>query len=120
MISLDEFKEYLLFIREERNKQDVFCSALETLSPGNYCNCFMFDGYENAMLQLLASHFPCGKENALDCIYNFVYDLRGLDNRSLIVEDQMKCPTYITKDNGECMLYYSADTLYEYLMRYNA
>lgn len=119
MISLEEFKEYLLFVREQRLKQATFIEALETLSPGNYCNCFMFDGYENAVLQLLASHFPKGKENALDCIYNFVYDLNGLDNKSLIVEDKMKCPTCETKDNGERILYYSADTLYEYLTRYN-
>lgn len=119
MISLDEFKEYLLFIREERIKQDTFCSALETLSPGNYCNCFIFEGYENAVLQLLASHFVDGKSTALDCIYNFVYDLNGLENKSLVVEDKMKCPTYEIEGGGECMLYYSADTLYEYLTRYN-
>lgn len=117
MISLDGFKDYLLFIREERLKQETFVEALETLSPGNCCHCYMFDGYEDAVLQLLASHFTA--KDALDCIYNFVYDLNGLDNKSLVVEDKMKCPTYEIDGGGECMLYYSADTLYEYLTRYN-
>lgn len=114
MISLDEFKDYLLFIREHRVKEEALMEALEALCPENHCDCFLYSQYEEKIINLLKEILN-DRNNEIDY---FVYDLNGLENKSLVVEDKMKCPTYELKDGGECMLYYSADTLYEYLTRY--
>lgn len=114
MIELQEFKDYLLFIRDCRVKEEAFMEALENLSPENHCDCYLYSRCEEKIISLLKEIFN-DRNNEIDY---FIYDLNGLENKSLVVEDKMKCPTYGLKDGGECMLYYSADTLYEYLTRY--
>lgn len=111
MLSLKEFKEYLTFIKEQRSKEDTFIKALEILSSDSSCDCFLYSSYEEKIISLLENIF-----NDKNCdISFFIYDLNGLDNKSFIIKDKSKCPT----DMEGNICYYSADTLYEYLTKYN-
>ena len=117
MLELAEFKDYLSYIREARLRQDKFNEVLDELSPGYVNHCFMYDEYEMRVVTLLAKTFNDKKET-LDALLNFVYDLNGLENRSLVIEDTSKCPYEEDEYGCEHLLYFSADTLYEYITRY--
>lgn len=67
IISFDYFKSTLDFIKEQDEKMNNFCNALEQLSPGEYCNCFLYSDYEDRLLTMMtkAMHLNVEKINIL-------------------------------------------------------
>lgn len=73
MISLtkDEFINYMNFIYEQNDKQEQFVKALESLCPGNYCDCWLFNEYTEKYLELLKKLM----NDKNDDILYFLYEL---------------------------------------------
>lgn len=53
LISKEDFICCMNFIKDQDRKQSIFINALETLSPGSYCDCFVFGEYEYEYIKLL-------------------------------------------------------------------
>lgn len=53
IISKEEFIDYITFIEEQAKKQDKFLEALKEMSPGSYCDCFLYNAYEDKLIDLL-------------------------------------------------------------------
>lgn len=101
MISKEQFKKYLMFIKQQQEKEEKFVEALEELSPGTYCDCYIYDEYETMMVAMLRDFFN-DKE---DDISYFIYEAEGLK------EEDINGPT----DKDGNMLYHDIDSLYKYL-----
>ena len=104
MLSKEEFIKTLEFIKDTRVKENKFVEVLETLSPNNYCNCSLYDEYDDKLINVLESMF----EDSYHDISYFIYDCNGLDEKYFDVE---KCPK-----EDEKYLYTSIETLYDYLI----
>ena len=59
LISKKEFVDTLKFIKKQNTKQEKFVTALVDLSPGCYCDCFLYDEYGDKMIQLLETIILC-------------------------------------------------------------
>lgn len=103
MLSKKQFVETINFIKREREKEREFVRMLEKLSPGSYCDCYLYDEYEQKMIELLENMF---EDNMHDISY-FCYDCNGLDKF-----EKKNCPKVNNK-----YLYNSLETLYNYLVK---
>ena len=104
MLTKEEFTNTLKFIKKQSVKQEKFIKALENLSPGCYCDCFLYDEYSDKMIQLLENIF----EDEYEDIYYFLYDSEWL-------YDSKEDKKYPTDKEGKT-LYCSPETLYDYLV----
>lgn len=107
MITRDKFKDLLLFIQDQVKKELTFMNALESLSPGEYVNAFIYDQYEQKVIELLENMFNDKSED----IQYFLYELDAENYDNMIVPDE-KCP----RDKDNKILYNSPETLYDYLV----
>lgn len=106
MISKKYFIEILTFVKNQAKKQEEFIKALESLSPGSYCDCFLFNDYEDHLIDLL--HTILNDKH--DDLYYFLYELDWINRDEL---DKNSFP----KDKKGNILYNSLETLYEYLTK---
>ena len=104
VLSKKEFINTLKFIKDRRNKEERFISALESLSPSTYCDCFIYNEYEEKLINLLEVMF---EDDNHDISY-FIYDLDGLNKLN-----KKHCPKY----GNNKYLYTSIETLYDYLVK---
>ena len=94
-----DFIETLNFIKKQDKKQDKFIDALENLSPGCYCNAFIFSEYEDRLVRILGTIL----NDEHDDIGYFLYEMNW---------DKAKAPT----DKNGKVLYSNAGELYDYLV----
>lgn len=47
----EEFIKRISLIKEYEQKQEQFIKGLEALSPGTYCDCFLYSDYENMIIE---------------------------------------------------------------------
>lgn len=73
-VAFDEFKDTLDFIKQQDEKMNNFCNVLEQLSPGEYCNCFLYDGYENRLLEMLCKAMNLSESKQED-LYYWLYNV---------------------------------------------
>ena len=71
---LEEFKETLDFIKEQDEKMNNFCDALEQLSPGEYCNCFLYSKYEEKLLDMLCKAMRLTEHETATLMW-WIYDM---------------------------------------------
>lgn len=69
IISLEYFKDTLDFIKNQDEKMNNFCNALEQLSPGEYCNCFLYTKYEKRLLEMLCKAMNLSESKQEDLYY---------------------------------------------------
>ena len=106
MLTKKEFKEYLQFIVDRRKKEDNFVDALNQLSKDTYCDCFLYNEYEDKLINLLEIALD---DSAYEISY-FLYDLDAINN-NLEIKNRYGLPEIDGK-----VLYDSVDTLYDYLV----
>lgn len=94
------FIETIAFIYEERTRQDRFCDVLEFLSPGEYCNCFLYNRYEERLINMLVEIMD-DKESDLIRYKMYEFDTWNIYDK----EEQLKETPYL--ENWE--------TLYDFL-----
>lgn len=105
MISKEEFIDYINFIKERREKEEKFINALENLSEDTYCDCYLYNEYEDKLVKLLEITL----EDFSHEISYFLYDCNYLNKF-----DKKRCPKINNK-----YLYTSVETLYDYLIGEN-
>ncbi len=105
MISKEEFVETINFIIEKREQEKTFVRTLEKLSPGCYCDCYLYDEYEQKLIDTLEIML---NDYSHEISY-YCYDCNGLEKL-----DKKHCP----KMHGK-YLYTSLETLYDYLIKEN-
>ena len=96
---------YLLdCIKKPHEVENSLCQALESMSPGNYVDAFVYIEYETELLKTIKEAMNVPEEN--DDIEYFMYDLEfgKLYERDSVLE------------NGEAVDFSSAEALYEYLI----
>jgi len=101
VISENEFVKILEFTKKQRDLEDNFVKALESLSPGTYCDCYLFDAYETELFKLLEAMF----DDKYGDISYFIYDMDYGQNKRM--------PVYVNSDKP---LYTNASELYRYLL----
>ena len=89
--------------KKQESKQEKFISVLEELSPGSYCDCFLFSEYQEQLLKLLEKIFDDKNED----ISYFLYESGWLYD-----SEEKSFP----KDETEVELYTSVESLYDYLV----
>ena len=47
----EDFIKRISLIKEYEQKQEQFVKGLEALSPGTYCDCFLYSDYENMIIE---------------------------------------------------------------------
>ena len=103
MLSKEQFVETINFIKEQGKKEKEFIKTLEKLSPYSHCDCYLYDEYEQKMIDTLEAMF---EDNTHEISY-FCYDCNGLDKL-----EKKNCPKVNNK-----YLYTSLETLYDYLVK---
>jgi len=101
-----EFKETLDFIKEQDNKMNDFCDALEQLSPGEYCNCFLYNKYEEKLLDMMCKAMRLS-ESKIDILMWWLYDM---DWGSRITENSLQ------DEKGNNINLTTIEKLYNYLV----
>ena len=96
---------YLLdFIKKHHELENNLCQALESMSPGNYVDAFVYSEYETELLKTIKEAMNVPEEN--NFIEYFMYDL---EFGELYEHDSVL-------ENGEAVDFSSAEALYEYLI----
>ena len=100
----ERFVYLLNFIKKHHELENSLCQALESMSPGNYVDAFVYIEYETELLKTIKEAMNVPEEN--DDIEYFMYDLEfgKLYKRGSVLE------------NGEAVDFSSAEELYEYLI----
>ena len=108
LISFEEFKETLDFIDDQAEKQNKLCNVLEELSPGCYCDAFIYSEYENRLMEMLFKLMNLNEDKINDLMYWF-YDLEyGVKYDEYVKLNYIK-GKYIE-------IYSSMESLYNYLI----
>lgn len=101
MMTLERFKETINFIRQLEQKTDRFVTALEELSPGEYCNCFLYSEVIDFIWKWLREDM----HDEMDAIGQFLWENEE---------------TYAYDENGnEKLLFNDIDSLYNYIVNLN-
>ena len=95
-LSKEQFIKAIEFIAAQNEKQENFIAALEALSPGTYCDCLLYSGYEEFVVKLLAELL----EDEEECIDYYLYESK-------------ECSIFV--DGEKKILFNSPETLYDYL-----
>ena len=100
----ERFVYLLEFIKKHHELESNLCQALESMSPGNYIDAFVYSEYETELLKTIKEAMNVPEEN--DDIEYFMYDLEfgKLYERDSVLE------------NGKAVDFSSAEALYEYLI----
>lgn len=53
ILSKEMFIKAIDFIKKKDEQEDKFCSVLEELCPGEYCNAFIFSDYREMLLETI-------------------------------------------------------------------
>lgn len=106
MISKKTFVKTLKFIKECREKEEKFISALAGLSQDTYCDVFIYSTYEAQMVSLLAEDL---QDEEGDIEY-FLYEMDYLQEK--LTKVKARAP----KGEDNIPLYDSPETLYNYLV----
>ena len=101
VLSKEQFLRIIDFIKTKDKQEDKFCSVLEELVPGEYCNAFIFYEYRDLVFNLLQTMF----DDQSDLI---VYKMYEFDNFS---EEAKKQQLKLTPELE------SWGTVYDYLVR---
>ena len=102
LLTKEEFKKCFQVISDQNKKQETFIEALETLSPGTYCDCFLYDVYEGEYVYLIKKLM----NDEYDDIDYFLYEL----------PDILKYATEEDKLSNRIPPYRDLDSLYDYLV----
>lgn len=110
MLSKEKFVEYISFIQKQETLQNDLCNVLESLSPGNYCNAFIYAEYSEMFIDAIVhALFPDLKDDLKEYVkedlYFFICDLAfGTVEQPIQIDDKK----YIITNAAE---------LYNYLMK---
>ena len=100
----ERFVYLLEFIKKHHELENSLCQALESMSPGNYVDAFIYSEYETELLKTIKEAMNVPEEN--DDIEYFMYDLEF---------GELYKPGSVL-ENGEAVDFSSAEALYEYLI----
>lgn len=111
MISKEYFVKTLNFLKNKDKLQEKFMSVLEEMSPGSYCDCFIYSEFTDKIIELLETLMDdTGHE-----ISYFLYDAGWLtSNKNDILK---KYQPKSIGDGYERILYTNPETLYDYLVK---
>ena len=101
MVSKELFLKTLQLIKDLEKRQDAFVDSLESLSPGNYCDCFLFSDPINQIIKILGEDL----NDTEDLITYYLYEFADLP------EDTKR--EQIEKYTPECA---SDEAIYDYLV----
>ena len=72
MLNKELFFKTLNTIEKHNTLTDEFCTILEKMSPACYCDAFIYNEYEELVLEHLSQHFDIDE---METIKYFIYDL---------------------------------------------
>lgn len=95
----ERFIETINFIKKLQQKESDFCDALEALSPGEYCNCFLYS-------------------EAVEFIYKWLVEEMNdkYDYISYFLWENETC-TVTNPDGSEETLFTDINSLYDFLTK---
>lgn len=100
MLSKELFIKTVNFIIEQREKESNFIKALEGLSPNSYCDCFLYDMYEDTLVNVLVEAL----NDKTELIPYYLYDFKELSR------EKQKAQIAETPEVA------SLETIYDYLV----
>lgn len=103
MISKSQFIEIIDFIKRKNEQENTLCDVLESLSPGSFCDCFLYSEYEEKLRFLLEQ---------------FLNDKTELISYKLYEFDQWSSEERRQKQLLETPEVESWETVYDYLIQH--
>lgn len=111
MISKEYFVKTLNFLKNNDKLQEKFIGILEEMSPGSYCDCFLFSQFTDKIVDLLELIMDDTEHE----ISYFLFDAGWLtSNKNDILK---KYQPKSIGDGYERILYKNPETLYDYLVK---
>lgn len=106
ILTKQKFIDYINFIKTQYKNQDKFLDGLEALCPACICDAFIYEDYQNKLLDLLSEIM---QDNGDDIgFFLFEADYIDLDEKDLNLE-------MFPRDENDNPYYTSLSTLYDYL-----
>ena len=107
MITKEKFVKVIEHIKQHNELEGNLCSALEAMSPENYCCAFVYSKYETLAIDLLKE--ALGLDEEIDWIEYFIYELE------FGTKFQLGC---VVEADGKAVDLSTPEALYDYLMEY--
>lgn len=107
MLTKEKFILAIEHIKQHNDLEGNLCSALEAMSPENYCSAFIYSKYEMLTIDLLKEALSLDESN--DWIEYFIYDLE------FGTKFKLGC---VVEADGKAIDLSTAAALYDYLQEY--